>query len=164
MDGKVKTLQHEIDSVNPRSRIEQSILPRLERTRGIYSVEPEIYTSSGKRILKRPARLVKSGSRNDSSVDYHLDDDDDAKCLKFYYPNAISEEDLRRQKAKLELEKDNRKLKPIINNSVDESLSKLKLSNNSNEKKVCFEDDKKVDEELESEMVVKNIDESVKNE
>ena len=163
MDGKVKTLQNEIDAVNPRSRIEQTILPRLERTRVVYSVEPEIYTNSGKRILKRPSKGKKVSSRNESSVEYSYLDDDDAKCVKFYYPSAITEDYLRREKVKLEIEKENqmRKLKSIVNNNnnnnVDESLSKLKLATN-NEKKVCFEDDvnnKLVESELASEVIVK---------
>ena len=58
------------------------------------------------------------------------------------------------------------RLKSIINNEtrsnhkVDETFSKLKLSN---EKKVCFEDDienKRVEKELASEMVVKTNDDA----
>lgn len=169
MDNKVKTLQNEIDSVNPRNKIEQTILPRLERTRVAYSVEPEIYTNSGKRIMKRPARSKKGTPKQESSTEYSYLEDDDAKCVKFYYPSAITEEDLRREKIKLELDKENqvRRLKSIINNNseannnnkVDESFSKLKLTH---EKKVCFEDDvenKRVEAELASEMVFKPKDE-----
>ena len=54
MDQKMKTLHNDIDTLNPRHRIEQSILPRLERTRELYSAEPEIYTRGGKRVLKKP--------------------------------------------------------------------------------------------------------------
>lgn len=32
----------------------QAILPRIERTREIYSIEPEVFTRSGRRVLKRP--------------------------------------------------------------------------------------------------------------
>ena len=167
MDNKVKTLQTEIDSVNPRNKIEQTILPRLERTRVAYSVEPEIYTNSGKRLMKRPARQNKE-DKQASTVEYKYLDEDDAKCVKFYYPSTIKEEDVRREKIKLELEKENqgRRLKSIINNEtssnhkVDETFSKLKLSN---EKKVCFEDDienKRVEKELASEMVVKTNDDA----
>ena len=91
-----------------------------------------------------------------------------SKWVKFYYPSTIKEEDVRREKIKLELEKENqgRRLKSIINNEtssnhkVDETFSKLKLSN---EKKVCFEDDienKRVEKELASEMVVKTNDDA----
>jgi len=54
MDEKMKLLQEDIDSLNPRSRIEQAIKPRIERTREKYSVEPDVFTRSGKRVLKRP--------------------------------------------------------------------------------------------------------------
>lgn len=54
MDEKMKILQEDIDSLNPRSRIEQAIKPRIERTREKYSVEPDVFTRSGKRVLKRP--------------------------------------------------------------------------------------------------------------
>lgn len=54
MEDKVKTLQNDIQTLNPRNRIELAILPRIERTREKYSVEPEVFTRSGKRVLKRP--------------------------------------------------------------------------------------------------------------
>jgi len=54
MDTKLNTLHNDIETLNPRPRIEQAILPRIERTREKYSVEPEIFTRSGKRVLKRP--------------------------------------------------------------------------------------------------------------
>ena len=54
MDNKVRSLQSDIQTLNPRHRIEQAILPRIERTREKYSVEPEIFTRSGKRVLKKP--------------------------------------------------------------------------------------------------------------
>lgn len=54
MENKLKTLEHDIQTLNPRHKIELAILPRIERTREKYSVEPEIFTRSGKRVLKRP--------------------------------------------------------------------------------------------------------------
>ena len=54
MDEKMRTLQEDIDLLNPRYRIEQAIKPRIERTREKYSVEPEVFTRTGKRVLKRP--------------------------------------------------------------------------------------------------------------
>jgi hypothetical protein len=54
MDEKMKNLQDDIDLLNPRSRIEQAIKPRIERTREKYSVEPDVFTRTGKRVLKRP--------------------------------------------------------------------------------------------------------------
>lgn len=57
MDSKVRTLQHDIDNVNPRSRITQTILPRLERTKERYSVEPDVFTRSGRRVLRKPSNL-----------------------------------------------------------------------------------------------------------
>ncbi|RNA39436.1 hypothetical protein BpHYR1_039328 [Brachionus plicatilis] len=54
MDNKLKTLEHDIQTLNPRNRIELAILPRIERTREKYSVEPEVFTRSGRRVLKRP--------------------------------------------------------------------------------------------------------------
>lgn len=54
MDEKMKCLQQDIDDLNPRHRIEQAIKPRIERTREKYSVEPDVYTRKGKRVLKKP--------------------------------------------------------------------------------------------------------------
>lgn len=54
MENKLKTLEHDIQTLNPRHKIELAILPRIERTREKYSVEPEVFTRSGKRVLKRP--------------------------------------------------------------------------------------------------------------
>lgn len=54
MDEKVKTLQNDLDTLNPRSQIDKAIMPRLERTRENFSLEPQIYTRSGKKILRRP--------------------------------------------------------------------------------------------------------------
>lgn len=54
MDEKVKTLQNDLDTLNPRSQIDKAIMPRLERTRENLSLEPQIYTRSGKKILRRP--------------------------------------------------------------------------------------------------------------
>jgi hypothetical protein len=54
MDEKMKLLQQDIDELNPRHRIEQAIKPRIERTREKYSVEPDVYTRKGKRVLKKP--------------------------------------------------------------------------------------------------------------
>lgn len=54
MDSKLRTLQHDIDNVNPRHRIVQTILPRLERTKERYSVDPDVFTKSGRRVLKKP--------------------------------------------------------------------------------------------------------------
>ena len=54
MDGKLRTLQHDIDNVNPRHRITQTILPRLERTKERYSTDPDVFTKNGRRVLKKP--------------------------------------------------------------------------------------------------------------
>lgn len=77
MDDKLRHLQHDIDLVNPRYRIEQAIIPRLERTRELYSVEPDTYTQRGKRVQKRPPplnkNLVAKSAANGSYIDtsYH---------------------------------------------------------------------------------------------
>jgi hypothetical protein len=63
MDNKLESLTKDLNALNPRSRIEQGILPRLERTREMYSIEPDIFTQSGKRVLKRP-NLNKSNRRS----------------------------------------------------------------------------------------------------
>ena len=65
MDEKAKNLQNDFDSLNPRHRIQQAILPRLERTRELYSVEPDIFTRKGKRVLKKP------NLREDSFISYY---------------------------------------------------------------------------------------------
>lgn len=54
MDEKVKNLQNDLDTLNPRHKINQAILPRIERTRELYSQEPEVFTRSGRRVLKKP--------------------------------------------------------------------------------------------------------------
>ena len=65
MDEKAKSLQNDFDMLNPRHRIQQAILPRLERTRELYSVEPDIFTRKGKRVLKKP------NLREDSFISYY---------------------------------------------------------------------------------------------
>jgi hypothetical protein len=115
MDGKLKHLQTDLETLNPRHRIEQAILPRLERTRELYSVEPDIFTPKGKKILKKP-NLNQKFSVNDNQPG----------SVKFYYPSGSS---------------DNYKIKPILHGYQDESvnsMSKLKISNNSNAKSVNF--------------------------
>jgi hypothetical protein len=61
MDSKMKHLLTDIDTLNPRHKIEQAIKPRLARTRELYSVEPDIY-SRGKKVLKKP-NLDNMGSK-----------------------------------------------------------------------------------------------------
>ena len=61
MDEKVKVLLNDLDTLNPRNRIEQAILPRLERTRENFSVEPQLYTRQGKRIQSK--RSLEEGRR-----------------------------------------------------------------------------------------------------
>lgn len=119
MDNKLKTLQQDLDYLNPRHKIEQAIIPRLERTRQIYSVEPDIYTHGGKRVNRRP-------NLNKSAYDTH--------GVKYFGSPAQPVTTYR-------------KLKPIIQsnnqNEVNEAaMSKLKLSNNEdNSRKVNFNDD-----------------------
>lgn len=66
MDSKQESLTKDLNSLNPRYKIEQAILPRLERTREMYSIEPDIFTRSGKRVLKKP-NLTKPNARLSSS-------------------------------------------------------------------------------------------------
>jgi len=54
MEGKMKHLLTDIDTLNPRHKIEQAIKPRLARTRELYSVEPDCY-ARGKKVLKKPS-------------------------------------------------------------------------------------------------------------
>ena len=116
MDEKAKNLQHDFDSLNPRHRIQQAILPRLERTRELYSVEPDIYTKRGKRVLKKP------NLREDSFISYY------------------SSPSYNRSTSTLP------SLKPIIQNYHDDSMrsiSRLKISNDNSQegrKSVNFDD------------------------
>lgn len=57
MDDKLKHLQNDLDALNPRYRIEQAILPRLERTRDLYSAEPDTYTYRGRRVFSKKNNL-----------------------------------------------------------------------------------------------------------
>jgi hypothetical protein len=125
MDEKAKSLQHEIDTLNPRPRIQQAILPRLERTRELYSVEPDVYTKKGKKVLKKP------NLREDSFISY--------------YPSPTTSIQFTRSFSALP------PLKPIIHSNHhhhhDDSLrslnlNRLKLSNNESPvKSVYFNDE-----------------------
>lgn len=122
MDEKAKSLQNDFDSLNPRPRIQQTILPRLERTRELYSVEPDIYTKRGKRVLKKP------NLREDSFISYYSS------------PNPSL---FNRSTSTLP------RLKPIIHSYHDDSIralniSRLKISDNDGldtKKSVYFNDD-----------------------
>jgi hypothetical protein len=54
MDMKQRTLEKDIESVNPRHRITQAILPRVERIRERYSTEQDVFGKNGRRLLKKP--------------------------------------------------------------------------------------------------------------
>lgn len=183
MDNKQRKLEDEIDQVNPKNAIENKLLPRLERTREHYSVEPDVFTIKGKRVLKKPNLKNRPRSNYEDILDEDLlrhysrylnDPLDDAKCIRFYYP-SVTDEDI-----KFEIEtRDNsaRKLKPIIQarQNNDNAEENVKLTNgHANDKKVYFEDDIEynrntikdainskpekndtVDEDLASEMIVK---------
>ena len=115
MDEKAKSLQNDFDTLNPRHRIQQAILPRLERTRELYSVEPDIYTKKGKRVLKKP------NLREDSFISYYSSPS---------YNRSISTTLPR--------------LKPIIHSYQDDSLksiSRLKISSENDPKKAVNFDD-----------------------
>jgi hypothetical protein len=54
MDIKQRSLEHDIEAVNPRHRITQAILPRVERIRERYGTEPDAFAKNGRRLLKKP--------------------------------------------------------------------------------------------------------------
>ena len=163
MDEKVKSLQNDLDTLNPRSKIEQILLPRLERTRENFSVEPQIFTRRGKRILRRPN--LSSNDHNTSSSSYD-------KLSKSYfltqpsltsYNSSSPSKSSRSVNSKLnDLDsnsfgygsspsKSSINLKPIIHYQPEESLrslSKLKISHEAIRKSVNFNDD--IDYRLES--------------
>lgn len=155
MEEKVKTLLNDLDTLNPRQKINQAILPRIERTREIYSIEPEIFTRSGRRVLKRPKldshrqsseKTATSSSSRRSTSGEALDRValDSAPTI-FSNPTSASEKFLSESQRRLRniLNDSNKtssrigesgsgkQLKPIIVNTDDatRSLGKLKLSN-----------------------------------
>ncbi len=137
MDEKVKTLQNDLDTLNPRSKIEQAILPRLERTRENFSVEPQIFTRRGKKILRKP----NLNNDNRSSNSYLINAKSHPQFLsanQSLYSNNSS----RSVNSKLN-DLDRPFLKPIIHHDSDSlrSLSKLKLSHDAIRKSVNFNDD-----------------------
>jgi hypothetical protein len=152
MDEKVKSLQNDLDTLNPRSKIEQVLLPRLERTRDNFSVEPQIFTRRGKRILRRPNL---SSSDNDTnsydklSKSYFLTQ----PSLSSYNSSpSKSSRSINSKLNDLDLDlgsssptsKSSINLKPIIHYQPEESLrslSKLKISHDAIRKSVNFNDD-----------------------
>jgi hypothetical protein len=54
MDVKQRTLEHDIEAVNPRHRITQAILPRVERIRERYATDQDVFGKNGRRLLKKP--------------------------------------------------------------------------------------------------------------
>ena len=133
MDNKLRNLQHDLDLVNPRYRIEQAIIPRLERTRELYSVEPDTYTQRGKRVQKRPPPLNKPSNKqanaSETYQNYHTISRD--------RPSILSQS-LTRSAAN-----SNSKLKPIIHNSNQDESSKPRSPKGGSEQKkaVYFNDD-----------------------
>lgn len=132
-------------------------MPRIERTREIYSIEPEIFTRSGRRVLKRPKldshrqsseKTATSSSSRRSTSGEALDRValDSAPTI-FSNPTSASEKFLSESQRRLRniLNDSNKtssssrigesgsgkQLKPIIVNTDDatRSLGKLKISN-----------------------------------
>jgi hypothetical protein len=157
MDEKVKSLQNDLDTLNPRSKIEQVLLPRLERTRENFSVEPQIFTRRGKRILRRP-NLSSSDHKHDTNSSYD-------KLSKSYFltqpslssyntsPSRLSSRSINSKLNDTDLNfglgssptsKSSINLKPIIHYQPEESLkslSKLKITHEAIRKSVNFNDD-----------------------
>lgn len=133
MDEKEKSLQNDFESLNPRHRIQQAILPRLERTRELYSQEPDLYTRKGKRVLKKP-------NLDDSFIN-HIPSDYYG-ISKYNYPTQSLNRTFKRREL---INEQTKSLKPIIHTTSEEinsNLSKLKLSSGQEFKKsVNFNDD-----------------------
>jgi hypothetical protein len=188
MNNKLRLLEDEIDSLNPRFKIEQSLLPRLERARDSYSVEPDVYTVTGKRVLKRPKlNGFRSQSKELSLVE--SDFDDYTKGVKYYF-NGTSNDAVLVERARIRAKLDKlrqlehieqhqlikkqdqreqeKELKPIIIKlDSDQKASKLIPANISgtNERRVLFKDevenkgnDYKVEEAIELEILKQPID------
>lgn len=144
MDEKVKSLQNDLDTLNPRSKIEQTILPRLERTRENFSVEPQIFTRRGKKILRKPNLNI--------DINTHLHNK--SSLNKFSKSHFLTQPSLSSYSNKNSLSVNSRLndltdrpiLKPIIQSHQDDSsslrsLSKLKISHEQIRKSVNFNDD-----------------------
>jgi hypothetical protein len=127
MDDKLKHLQNDIDTLNPRFKISQSILPRLERTREVFSVEPEVYTKSGKRLLKKP--------------DFKIKPADDTFHTPLFSPSRSAPNYSTSSKS---LTRSSYGIKPIIHTSNHENLPTRSISKQRisiDRKVVNFEDD-----------------------
>jgi hypothetical protein len=136
MNGKQKVLETEIDTLNPRFKIEQSLLPRLERARDKYSVDQDVYVH-GKRLLRRPKLdFGRQSYQKDVRAVYS---DDDTKGIKYYFPSGCNQND-QYEKARIQFNLD--KLR-----KSDDDYSKPAKS------AVSFKDD--VDKELASEVLAK---------
>jgi hypothetical protein len=139
MNGKQKVLETEIDTLNPRYKIEQSLLPRLERARDKYSIDQDIYVH-GKRLLRKP-KLVDVGRQSYQKEIRAVYDDDNLKGIKYYFPTGCNQHD-QYEKARIQF-----------------NLDKLRTQDEDNSKQanqkpsVSFKDD--VEHELSSEMIVK---------
>lgn len=89
MANKQKSLQEEMDSLNPRFKIEQVLLPRLQRNKNLYNHEPTIYTPSGKRVLKRPF-LGDKNSQTTVKNETNQIIKESSEAVKFYYTPSIN--------------------------------------------------------------------------
>ena len=139
MDDKLRHLQHDIDLVNPRYRIEQAIIPRLERTRELYSVEPDTYTQRGKRVQKRPPPLNKNmvtKSAANASYDTYQNYQNNSRDR----PTSILSRGANGGSASSSA---SAKLKPIIHNSNQDDQSKPRSPKGGSEQKkvVIFNDE-----------------------
>jgi hypothetical protein len=89
MANKQKSLQEEMDSLNPRFKIEQVLLPRLQRNKNLYNHEPTIYTPSGKRVLKRPFLGDKNSQSIANNEIMNQITKENSEAVKFYYTPSI---------------------------------------------------------------------------
>lgn len=127
----------------------KAILPRIERTREIYSQEPEIFTRSGRRVLKRPKldrhsvagslRLGSESSRRSTSNDAERLEGGGGEASGGY--GSAAEKFLTESQRRLRnilndsgpkpKPQSSRQLKPIIHtDEATRKLDKMRLSDN----------------------------------
>jgi len=135
MNSKMRALQDDFASLNPRFKIEQVIIPRLERSKVKYS-DPVIYTSSGRRLLRKP---FLDTNRASSVTSTYTDFDKDPFMndgVKYYF-DEISDGQVYLERIRQEIEAEKAKnLKPIIHTGATEDSSKA-------EKRVNFKEEVK---------------------